>query len=129
MTGRLVLARRLVLTGRLVLARLVLARQLAALAAGVALRWARILRPAWVGFTAVVARIFAAWTTVAARIPGTVAPNVAIAVAVSTIAVSIATATAAIAIVAGVAMLRPIALRLCRRSGRLGGSARGRIAK
>ena len=113
--------------------RLVLARQLAALAAaGVTLRLARILGPARIGFTAIVSRIFAAWTAVAARIPRTVAPNVAIAVA--TIAVSIATATAtataaAIAIVAGVAMLRPIALRLCRRSGRLGGSARGRIAK
>ena len=122
------MARRLVLPGRLVLA-----RQLAALAgAGVALRLAWILGPARIGFTAIVSRIFAAWTAVAARVPRTVAPNVAIAVAVATIAVSIATATAtaaAIAIVAGVAMLRPIALRLCRRSGRLGGSARGRIAK
>ena len=118
------------MTRRLVLARLVLPRRLAALAAGVALRLPRILRPAWVRFTAVVSRIFAAWTAVAARIPGTVAPNVAIAVAVAPIAVSIAIATAAaVAIVAGVAMLRPVALRLCRRSGRLGGSARGRIAK
>ena len=114
----------LILTGRLFLS-----RRFAALGAGVAFRLPR-LGPARVGFTAIVSRIVAAWTSIAARIPRTVAPNVAIAVAIPTVAVSIAiAAAAAIAIVADVAMLRPVALRLCRCSRCLGRRARRRIAK
>ena len=128
----LLLARRLLLARCLVLTeRLILTGQFAALAAGVALRLAGTLRPAWVGFTAIVARIVAAWAAITARIPGTVTPNVAIAVAVSAIAVSVsvAAAAAAIAIVTDVAMLWPVALRLRRCSGRLRRGARSRIAK
>jgi hypothetical protein len=108
---------------------LILARQFAALAAGVALRLPRTFRPARVRFIAIVSRILTAWTAVAARIAGTVTPNVAISIAISTIAVSISVAAAAIAIVPDVAMLRPVALRLRRCSGRLGRGARSRIAK
>ena len=123
---RLILARRLVLTGcRVLPGGLILSGCIAAWAGGIAIRLTLTVIPS----RAVAARIVPSRTAIAARIPRTVAPHIAIAVAVSAIPVAIPIPAAAIAVMADIAILRPIALRLggCTRS--FCALARGSVAE